>query len=124
MPRPQKKRSICQMPSHDSYGPLKKGEKPTETVILSVDELECIRLIDYENLTQEEAASQMLVARTTVQRIYNDARKKIADSIINGKQLKITGGEYILCDRDCENCKRPGRLGKHYRQILDQEESL
>lgn len=116
MPRPQKKRSVCQMPNHNSYGPYQE-KTPREVIILSVDELETIRLIDYENYTQEEAADQMLVARTTVQRIYNDARKKIADSLINGKQLDITGGEYTICDRDCERCKHPGRFSKQFHSM-------
>jgi len=71
---------------------------------MTVDEYEVIRLIDYENCTQEECAEQINVARTTVQSIYDNARKKIADVIVNGKKLVIEGGEYKLCDRFSENC--------------------
>ncbi len=122
MPRPHKKRSVCQLPENSSYGPYHQQGKFIEEIILSVDELETIRLIDYENYNQEEAAKQMLVARTTVQRIYNDARKKIADSIINGKQLNITGGEYVLCDSDCERCQHPRRLKNKLQNIVIDEE--
>lgn len=124
MPRPQKPRSVCQIPNHESYGPYHQRGKKMEQVILSVDELETIRLIDYEGYNQEEAATQMQVARTTVQRIYIDARKKIADSIVNGKQLKITGGEYVICDKDCDHCQKPRRLQNRLNNIdIDEENS-
>ncbi|WP_312700487.1 DUF134 domain-containing protein, partial [Sedimentibacter sp.] len=71
-----------------------------------VDEYETIRLIDLEELSQEECASQMNVARTTVQGIYSEARKKLAESLVNGKVLRIEGGEYRLCDGDGEACIR------------------
>ncbi|MDD3478603.1 MAG: DUF134 domain-containing protein, partial [Candidatus Izemoplasmatales bacterium] len=83
MPRPQKKRSVCMLPPHHRFGPYAEG-RIAETVILTIDELETIRLIDFEDYNQEETAKQMLVARTTVQRIYNDARKKIAEALVGG----------------------------------------
>ena len=73
---------------------------------MTVDEYETIRLIDFEGLTQEECAGQMNIARTTVQRIYTVARKKIADSLINSKMLKIEGGDYRLCDGLSESCNQ------------------
>jgi len=122
MPRPQKKRNVCQMPNHPSFGPYLHSGHAKEKIILLIDEMETIRLIDLEGYNQEEAAKQMNVARTTVQRIYNDARKKIADSIINGKQLSITGGEYVLCGTDCSFCKRPDRLLSQIKPIITKEE--
>ncbi len=65
---------------------------------MTIEEYEAIRLIDLEGLTQEECAESMDVARTTVQRIYNDARKKLARSLVNAEILKIEGGAYKLCD--------------------------
>ncbi len=61
-------------------------------VILSVEEYETIRLIDLEGLEQKECAERMGVARSTVQRMYSHAKTKVADSLANGKVLKIEGG--------------------------------
>ena len=63
----------------------------TECVQMTLDEYEAIRLMDLENLQQEQAAAQMGVARTTVQLIYNNARRKLADCLVNGKRLVIEG---------------------------------
>lgn len=67
---------------------------------MSVEEYETIRLIDKEGLMQEECADRMDVARTTVQRIYISARKKLADAVVDGKVLKIEGGTFKLCSDD------------------------
>ncbi|WP_167957037.1 DUF134 domain-containing protein [Anaerosporobacter faecicola] len=97
MPRPKKCRRVCREPSFDSFSP---NGIPTEGVIsLSVDEYEVLRLLDYEKMTQEECATQMEVARTTITDMYNQVRFKIADAIVNGKQLVIGGGNYKVCDR-------------------------
>ena len=95
MPRPRKLRNVCSMPKSCSFGPL--DLRSIEIINMTVDEYETIRLIDLEGLTQEECSKQMNVARTTVQGIYIDARKKLADSLVNGKRIIIGGGEYRLC---------------------------
>ena len=70
-----------------------------ERIIMAVDEYETIRLIDLAGYTQEECAAQMGIARTTVQGIYNDARRKLADALVNGKMLFIEGGDIDICER-------------------------
>jgi len=60
--------------------------------VLSVDEYESLRLIDLEGLSQEECAGRMQVARTTVQAIYDRARAKVADFLVNARELRIGGG--------------------------------
>ena len=84
---------------------------------MSVDEYETIRLIDQMGFTQEECAAQMNVARTTVQGIYNDARKKLADVLVNGKSLVIRGGDYTVCDSKEETCACGGCC-KHRRETI------
>jgi predicted DNA-binding protein (UPF0251 family) len=101
---------VCCLPGYDHFGPMGPGESHPKPVVMTVDEYETVRLIDLEGFTQEECATQMKIARTTVQGIYNDARKKIADSLVNGKTLRIEGGSYRLCDGHenfcgCLRCK-------------------
>ena len=80
---------------------------------MSVDEYEAIRLIDHEGLNQEACAEQMNVARTTVQGIYTEARKKLAESLVSGRMLVIEGGEYKLCEDVGPGCGRG--CAKHRR---------
>lgn len=101
MARPVKKRNICALPTTGEFCP--RGESDADAVTLGVDEFETIRLIDHLQLTQDECAAQMQVARTTVQAMYNAARIKIADVLVNGKRLVITGGNYSLCSQ-AQNC--------------------
>jgi predicted DNA-binding protein (UPF0251 family) len=75
------------LPAFSAYGPLNLDGKTEEFIVMEVEELETIRLIDLEGLEQEQCAEQMNGARSTVQRIYNGARKKIADSLVNGNGI-------------------------------------
>jgi len=111
LPRPRKWRKVCGLPRVSLFGPLNKRTCETDPVVMTVDEYETIRLIDWEGMTQEECAEKMNVARTTVQRIYNDARKKLSETLVQGKLLRIEGGDYKLCDQDpqlygCKSCYR------------------
>ena len=78
---------------------------------LTLEEYETIRLIDLLECTQEECAVQMGVARTTVQAVYNTARRKIADCIVNGRGLEIRGGNYQICPQAAQCCR--SNCGKH-----------
>lgn len=122
MPRPRKWRKVCGLPDTNQFGPLDLDGKDG-FVQMTVDEYETIRLIDLEGLTQAECASQMDIARTTVQGIYNQARKKLADSLVNGKALRIEGGEYRLCDGQGRYChgsgcrrRKQNKCHKHNRE--------
>ena len=92
MARPVKVRRINALP--EAY----REEGPA--VRLGLDEFECIRLIDHCGLSQAECGEQMEVARTTVALIYEHARTKIAESIVLGRPLEISGGKYRLSDQD------------------------
>lgn len=105
MPRPRKTRRVCSLPNFQMFGPANRTINEDNLIVMMVEEFEVIRLMDLEGLDQEQCAERMGVARSTVQRMYNDAKRKIANSLVNGKMLKIEGGDYVLCDIDKHNCK-------------------
>lgn len=96
MARPRRCRRICAEPAYERFVP--EGIPCGGPVVLTLDEYETIRLMDLEKLTHEQCAGQMDISRTTVTEIYERAREKIADCIVNGKTLLITGGDYRFCD--------------------------
>ena len=102
MARPTRCRRICTEPRYSSFHPGSQEKK--DPVLLTVDEYESLRLIDYEKRTHEQCARQMGISRTTVTEIYERARTKVADCLVNGKPLKITGGNYRLCDGTARQC--------------------
>ncbi len=115
MSRPTKCRIICRFPQTLEFIPAKDGDGK-EPVTLTVDEYETIRLIDREGLSQEQCSQRMQVARTTAQKIYDSARKKLADALVDGRPLKIEGGEYRLCNGRNQFCGLDGC----YRQEIQQ----
>ncbi|NLB91408.1 MAG: DUF134 domain-containing protein [Clostridiales bacterium] len=120
MARPKKWRRVCSLPNQSKFGPLENTETGRSFLItMTVDEFESIRLIDLEGMTQEECAEKMNVARTTVQSIYAQARKKIADALVNGKNLQIEGGEYKLCDGQGRGCGKRGCHGHRRRGNIE-----
>ena len=92
MPRPRKMKRLGQKPIYNEFGP--KGISNAGFVYLNLEEYETIKLIDKEFKNQEECAASMGVARSTVQKIYSEARTKIANAIINGNTLIIEGNDY------------------------------
>ena len=92
MSRPRKCRRVCGLPQNESFIPA-APHRHKEPVVLSIDEYEAIRLIDRQNLSQEECGEYMQVARTTVQQIYSEARKKIADRL-REYRARTLGGDY------------------------------
>ena len=117
-----KGRNVCCLPRNNRFGPLGQRAGMREEVMMTVDEFETIRLIDYMNFTQEECAGQMGVARTTVQAIYDQARKKIARALVDCLPLTISGGAYQLYggswDGKCIGGGRWCRCGLHSRRGL------
>ncbi|MGM9522573.1 MAG: DUF134 domain-containing protein [Oscillospiraceae bacterium] len=106
MARPIKIRRVCRLPGNREFQP--SGSDSGEIVILSVDEYEALRLVDLEGLTQEECAAQMAVSRPSVCMTLENARKKLADMLVNGKRLKIEGGPVTVCEHAEGCCGRCG----------------
>jgi len=96
MPRPFKCRRVSFIPGVTYFKPAGIPLRILEENRLSLEETEAIRLKDLEHLAQAECAGEMNISRPTFQRILASARKKIADSIISGKALRIEGGNYEL----------------------------
>lgn len=92
MARKQKNRIVKQPPLHGEFKPTGIAARYLNKVELTLDEYEALRLSDYEGMSQEEAASEMDISRPTFTRLIEKSRKKIVDFIVNGKKLKIIGG--------------------------------
>ena len=110
MPRQRKCRKVCSLPTEKEFLPA-NGCQKGPVIVMTVDEYECIRLIDKEGFSQEECGEYMCIARTTVQQIYTNARRKLAQTLVEGLPLRIEGGDYQLCDGkehscNCGGCRR------------------
>jgi len=122
MGRPRKNRIIEFQPNISYFKPRGIPMHDLKEVSLTVDAIESIRLADFMGMTHEEAGRQMGVSRATFGRMVEDARALVADALINGKAIKIEGGNYQMMEqRDhrifkCINCdhdwKEPRGTGR------------
>jgi predicted DNA-binding protein (UPF0251 family) len=96
--RPKKDRVIKQDPKISQFSPRGKAGRPDEAC-LSLDELEALRLADYRLFRQKEAAKSMQISQQTFSRILKKARRVVADSLVNGKIIRIQGGNYRIDPR-------------------------
>lgn len=116
MPRPQRKRTIYQIPDCRTF----TADHAKGAVSVTLDEWEAIRLMDQEGLDQSECAKRLHVARTTAQNIIRSAHTKIADALVNGRTIRIEGGnvdysddrEFGCCRWDMESVSRIGGMTK------------
>lgn len=92
MPRPLKPRWINFDPHSYSFMPQRMLPPAVDRVLLTIDELEALRLADLNGLSQEEAAKTMNISRATFGRIATQARRKVADALVHGKGICIEGG--------------------------------
>ncbi len=93
-----------------------RGRKSNE-VILHIEEYEAIRLLDYQNLTQEEAAVFMDVSRPTLTRIYEEARNKVATAFVEGRDLLFRGGD-IYFDKNWYKCNSCHASFSDYSEVV------
>lgn len=94
MPRPKILRFISFLPGVTYFKPRGIPLRMLEEVELTVDELEALRLADYQNLDQTKAAKSMKISQSTFQRILTSARKKVSNALVTGKAIKIHGGKF------------------------------
>ncbi len=118
MVRPTKERRVEYIPEVKFFKPAGVPARSLQEILLTMEEVESIRLKDREGLTQKEASERMEVSRPTFQRILTKARKKVAEALIKGKAIRFQGGDYKLARSRCRSCGRyfvPGR-GRNRRR--------
>ncbi|MGN0906438.1 MAG: DUF134 domain-containing protein [Bullifex sp.] len=97
MARPLKTRCVSSLPDNYSFRPTEHTDR--EPVVMTLDEFEALKLIDFMDMSQEEAALKMRVSRQSIQLILASARKKTASSLVDGRPLVIRGGNICFRDR-------------------------
>lgn len=115
MARPKRCRRVYQYPRCMSFAP--EEEQAADAVVLAVEEYETIRLIDWEGLTQSQCAEKMRIARTTVTAIYEQARRKVADCLVNGRALVIAGGDYEISGPAVKLSREQKKKGEHTMRV-------
>ena len=99
MGRQQLWRKVSSIPLVTYFKPAGSRMAELEEVGLLVEEAEAIRLKDIEKLEQETCAQKMNISRSTFSRLLDSARQKIADALLNGKAIRIEGGNFEMAVR-------------------------
>jgi predicted DNA-binding protein (UPF0251 family) len=107
MARPICRRRVSHVPEVSHFKPAGVGLRSLEEVTLTLDELEALRLADLNSLYQEESAKSMGISRPTFSRVIEQARRKVADALVNGKALRIEGG--VVSTKGDEGMRRRRR---------------
>lgn len=110
MARPKCCRKVGCVPDRNYFKPRGIPASELEVVVLTLDEFEALRLADHQGLYQEEGARRMNVSRQTFGRIIESAHGKIADALVNGKSLKIEGGDVAVEGAKRSRCPRCRKL--------------
>lgn len=103
MGRPRKCRWVESKPGITFFKPQGIPLRSLEQTVITVDELEAMRLADYLEMTQEEVAQKMQVSRPTVTRMLARAHRAVAEALVHGKAICIEGGDYRL-GQQCNSC--------------------
>ena len=107
MPRPTKWRRVGVVPEITYFKPVGVPLPALQEVVLSIEEAEAIRLKDLEELEQEQCARRMRISRPTFHRVLGAARRKVADALLNGKAIRIEGGNFEMARRRFQ-CRSDG----------------
>lgn len=106
MARPVNPRRVNSRPKIKGFIPMGFYSSDLDSIYLTIEEYESIRLKDHIGLSQLESSEQMGVSRPTLTRIYEKARTKIAEALCEGKQILIQGGNVVYNEEwyTCNNC--------------------
>lgn len=113
MSRPRLCRKVLCTPKITYFKPAGIPMIDLEEIILNIDEFEAVRLKDLEEFDQEKCAEIMNISQPTFHRLLLSARKKIADSMVHGKGIKIEGGNFEIA-----HCAKRNRM-RHLRRRGD-----
>ena len=108
MPRPKCHRRVTGPPRCGMFGPTGPRAPSASGVVLTLDELEAIRLADLLGMYQEQAGERMNISRQTFGRIIESAHRKVAEVLVEGKALRIEGGEIEMPQMrrfQCYDCR-------------------
>ena len=111
--RPKHCRRVGCLPVSTYFKPRGVPLSMLDEVSLTVDEFEALRLGDLEGLYQEQAADKMKVSRQTFGRIIESAHKKVAEALVQGKALRIEGGDFAMTAMrkfKCYDCQHTWEL--------------
>ena len=124
MPRPFRCRYVASIPNVTYFKPAGIPLRDLDEVRLSVEEAEAVRLKDLEDLDQAHGAEKMNISRPTFQRVLASARKKIADALLNGKAIRIEGGNFEVislgckCFNGCDDIAQVNKVQKEGEQSM------
>lgn len=105
MPRRPCCKRVEELPGVTYFKPRAVPMAVLEEVVLSVEELEALRLAHREGLYQQEAAVRMAVSRATFGRVLEAAHRKVTKALVEGCALRIEGGSFTTLGADrCERC--------------------
>lgn len=110
MARPKHCRRIEALPNCTLFKPAGIPSRSLTEIVLTVDELEALRLADRQGLYQEQAAGEMKVSRQTFGRIVESARKKVAQALVEGCVLRIEGGRIEMPEVRAFECAECGHV--------------
>ena len=111
MSRPKRIRKMNNPPHFKGYRPIGLPEE-NNPVVINFEEYESIRLSDFELNGQVEAARIMGISRPTYARIYESARRKVAQAFVEGKAIVFEGGK-VYFDSEWYACKSCGCWFNH-----------
>jgi predicted DNA-binding protein (UPF0251 family) len=117
--RPQCRR-VSYIPSVTYFKPAGIPLRELEENCLTVEEIEALRLKDIEDLEQEQCAEKMNVSRTTFVRILDAARKKLAEALIQGKAIRIEGGNFEMAVRRFR-CRNNHEWNAFFEELIKDE---
>ena len=111
MGSPKKCRWVEIEPGVTFFKPRGIPLRSLQQIVITVDELEAMRLADFLEMTQEEVAQRMQVSRPTVTRMLSRAHRAVAEALVHGKAICIQGGDYRV-GQQCQSCGQWTVLGE------------